>query len=140
MSYLAASPFHNSDTDVDALRNLPGLDGVLRLEGAGVSDAGLARLLGFAVFEKLTELEVVDTPAADATVAAAAVLPTLTRLVLTGTQITEAGLASLKTAKKLETLDLRRNKLTEARVKALAATIPACRIEWDGGVIEATKK
>lgn len=129
-----------SDADVDALRNLPAIDGTLRLEGAGVSDTGLARLLGFAVFEKITALEVVDTPAGDATIVAAAGLRGLTRLVLTGTQITDTGLASLKAAKKLESLDLRRNKLTKTRVEALSATIPACRIEWDSGVIEPTKK
>jgi hypothetical protein len=75
-----------SDGDVEGLRNLPGVDGTLRLEGAGVTDAGLARMLGFATFERIRALEIVDTPAGDATLSAIAALPELTQIDLTGTQ------------------------------------------------------
>ena len=128
------------DADADALRNLPVVEGSLRLEKARITDAPLARALGFAAFEKLTALEVVDTPAGDLAAAEAARLPALTRLVLTGTLVTDTGVQSLKVAKKLGALDLRRSKVTEAAVKALAAALPGCRIEWDGGAIEPAKR
>jgi len=64
----------------------------------------------------------------------------LTHLDMSGTQITATGLSALKAAKKLESLDLRRTKVTATAVKALATTLPNCRIEWDEGKIEGGKK
>jgi len=40
----------------------------------------------------------------------------------------------------LTSLDLRKTKAAADGVKKLAAALPQCKIEWDGGVIEASKK
>ena len=45
-----------------------------------------------------------------------------------------------KDAKNLTALDLRKTQVTAKGVSDLAKLIPQCRIEWDGGVIEPTKK
>ena len=100
---------------------------------------GVARALGFAVLSLVTDLELIDTPAGDEAMKAAAALPALTRLTVSGTLVTDNGISALKAAKKLEAVDLRRTKVTETAVKALATALPGCRIEWDGGVIEAMK-
>ena len=39
----------------------------------------------------------------------------------------------------LELLNLRRTKLTAAGIDKLKKALPQCKIEWDGGAIEAKK-
>jgi len=40
----------------------------------------------------------------------------------------------------LRRLNISGTKVTEAGVKKLAAKLPLCKIEWDGGVIESKEK
>ncbi len=51
-------------------------------------------------------------------------------------KVSDAGLAHLAGCPKLVSLNFKKTKVTEAGVKKLAAALPGCRIEWDGGVIE----
>lgn len=53
-------------------------------------------------------------------------------------QIDDGCVESLAAIKTLTRLSLLKCKLTPAGVKRLAVALPACRIEWDGGVVEPT--
>ncbi len=53
-------------------------------------------------------------------------------------QIDDGSVESLAAIKTLTHLTLKGCKLTPEGVKRLAAALPRCRIEWDGGVIEPT--
>jgi hypothetical protein len=64
----------------------------------------------------------------------------LTYACLAAPGVTDAGLVHLTGLKALQQLDLRGSKVTEAGVKKLAATLPKCRIEWDGGTIGPKEK
>lgn len=55
---------------------------------------------------------------------------------LSGTRVTDAGLEELHVCKKLVAIDVVRCPVTEGGVRKLAAALPRCRIEWDGGFIE----
>jgi len=59
---------------------------------------------------------------------------------LTGTSITDAGLQELHACRKLVAIDVVRCPVTEDGVRKLAAALPSCRIEWDGGFIEPKPK
>jgi len=50
--------------------------------------------------------------------------------------VSDAGLEPFAGSPKLGFADLKGTKVTEAGVKKLAAALPGCKIEWDGGVIE----
>lgn len=58
---------------------------------------------------------------------------------LSTTQVSDPGLAALAGCPKLTELSIKNTKATEAGVKKLAAALPLCKIEWDGGVIEPKK-
>lgn len=47
------------------------------------------------------------------------------------------GVAQLKEFSELQYVNLNKTSVTEAAVKKLAAALPKCKIEWNGGVIEA---
>ncbi len=64
--------------------------------------------------------------------------PELHRLEIQNCGITDATLRELAKCKRLENLAITKNKVTPANVQALAAALPACSIEWDGGTIEPT--
>ena len=53
-------------------------------------------------------------------------------------QIDDDCVESLAEIKTLMNLWLKGCKLTPEGIKRLAAALPLCRIEWDGGVIEPT--
>lgn len=53
-----------------------------------------------------------------------------------GSAITEAAIPTMSGWKTMIFLDVRKTKLTADGIKKLAAKLPGCRIEWDGGVIE----
>lgn len=61
-------------------------------------------------------------------------------LSLFSTRVTDQGLELPVGRSSLRKLYLNGTKVTEAGVKKLAAALPRCRIEWDGGVIEPTEK
>ncbi|WP_439630433.1 protein kinase domain-containing protein [Gemmata sp.] len=104
----------------------------LSLHNTRVTDAGLAHL---GECTELASLSLDGTRAGDAGLATVAASPKLKTLSLGGCdRVTDAGLQRLAGAKALETLDVRRTKVTGGGVSRLAAALPRCRIEWDGGV------
>ena len=81
---------------------------ILNLAATKVTDAGLQNLVGLS----------------------------LERLVLSGTAVTDDGLEHVMKLSRLTAVNLPQTKVTEAGVKKLAAALPKCKIEWDGGMIE----
>jgi hypothetical protein len=57
-------------------------------------------------------------------------------LMLKNMKVSDAGLENLKGLAALKELNLTGSKVTADGVKKLAAALPKCKIEWDGGVIE----
>ena len=96
-----------SDDGVESLQKLP-----LRVLHIGVSKISNGSMPRFAEFELLEELW------------------------LNSTAVSDTGLVALAKSRLLRYLVLTRTKVTEAGVKKLAAALPRCKIEWDGGVIE----
>jgi serine/threonine protein kinase/Leucine-rich repeat (LRR) protein len=105
----------------------------LYLNGTGVTDAGLARLKDCA---SLSVLFLSDTEVTDTGLAHIKDCRNLTALRLGNTKVTNASLETLVTFKKLTSLDVRKTKFTHAEIKKVAAALPKCKIEWDGGIIE----
>jgi eukaryotic-like serine/threonine-protein kinase len=124
-----------------ANEDLAGLQGLkihyLRLsQPAKIGDAGLEHLAGL---PELTTLQFIGAAAiTDAGIATIVrVRPNLTNLSLNGASATDACLDSLLKLKGgLLSLDVQKTKVGAAAVETLAAAMPACRILWDGGVIE----
>ena len=63
-------------------------------------------------------------------------LKSLGRLELAGTRVTDEALPHLCGLTSLRSLTLQSTRVTTEGVKKLAAALPQCKIEWDGGVIE----
>lgn len=53
--------------------------------------------------------------------------------------VTDDAVEILSGFRSLKTLTLKGTKMTEAGVKKLAAALPECKIEWDGGIVEPVK-
>jgi eukaryotic-like serine/threonine-protein kinase len=66
--------------------------------------------------------------------------PRLKILSLSDSAVTDGGLGSLSGLSALRLLYVTKTKVTEPGVKKLAAALPRCKIEWDGGVIEPKEK
>ncbi|MCE9563394.1 MAG: protein kinase [Planctomycetes bacterium] len=113
-------------------KNLTGL----YLTNTQVGDAGLAH---FKECKNLTRLELNNTQVGDAGLANFKECQNLMYLYLSGTRVSDAGLKELVDKSKLTVLDIRKTSVTEAGVKQLAAALPQCKIEWDGGTIEPKK-
>ena len=64
---------------------------------------------------------------------------TLETVTIIETNVTDAGLEHLAGLKHLRLLQAGRTKVTADGVKKLAAALPGCTIEWDGGTIEPKK-
>ncbi len=101
---------HVSDTGLANFKECKNL-AFLGLEGVEVTNAGLAQ---FSDCKKMTRLDIRDT------------------------QVGDAGMEHLMKWKELNSLILIKTKVTAEGVKRLVAALPQCKIEWDGGVIEAT--
>jgi hypothetical protein len=121
------------------------------------ADADLAR---FAGLKAVTTIVLNEAPVSDAGLAHLEALTRMTHLYLTGSKVTDAGLARLRGFKALRVLhasrttvtdagldhlagltaltdlNIQQTRVTAAGVKRLAATLPACKITWDGGVVE----
>jgi hypothetical protein len=117
MPYLRTINFFGSDVVDEDLKELARCPHLQRMVIGGtsvaVTDKGLAHLCGN---------------------------QTLAELVLDATDITDEGLDTLAKMKALKSLSLKKTKATEAGVKKLAATLPLCKIQWDGGIIEPMPK
>ena len=85
--------------------------------------------------KKLEYLSLAGTNVSHQSLKDLASLPALRQLMILHTPIDDEGLKHLS-GSKLISLNVKNTKVTEAGVKQLAAALPQCRIEWDGGVIE----
>ncbi|HEV7999606.1 MAG TPA: protein kinase [Planctomycetaceae bacterium] len=110
-------------------KNLTGLE----LIAETISDAGLVHMQNC---ETLTSLFVGTDKITDAGLVYLKMLTKLENLKLYNTRVSDAGLEHLVPLTKLTWLDLRESKsVTDEGVKKLAAALPNCKIEWDGGVV-----
>ena len=106
-------------------------------QGGDITDGGLAKLKGL---RKLTYLRLHGAKKmTDAGLVHLKDVPELTFLGISDTGISDAAIPQLSRMKKLTGLGLFRTKITPDGVKKLAAAMPQCRIECDGGVIEPKK-
>jgi Leucine-rich repeat (LRR) protein/predicted Ser/Thr protein kinase len=87
----------------------------------------------------LTILHLEDSDVKDAALARVKNLTSLKTLALAGTSVTDASLDILTGFTNLTILNVRKTKLTTEGVKKLAAALPGCKIEHDGGTIEPKK-
>ncbi|MBA4192004.1 MAG: hypothetical protein C0467_28835 [Planctomycetaceae bacterium] len=110
-------------------KNLATLD----LKGTRVTDAGLANVRGC---NKLMFVHLNGLPIGDAGVANFKDCKDMQEFNLHDTGVSDVGLEHLAGLTSLRTARLKKTKVTEAGVKKLAAALPGCKIEWDGGVIE----
>jgi serine/threonine protein kinase len=132
----------------------------LDLGGTAVTDAGLAHLKGCAGLSQLLlhytqvtgkgladlkqcpvleSLILKHSQVSDAGLANLKELKGLTSLDVSGTPVSDAGLANLKDCKNLTLLIIQKTKVTAKGLEEFHAAVPACKIEHDGGVIEAKK-
>jgi eukaryotic-like serine/threonine-protein kinase len=109
--------------------------GHFQLDGTKVTDAGLAQ---FKDCKGLGYLAVGGTAVTDAGLAYFKDCKSLTGLNLAGTAVTDAGLAYFKDCKGLTDLDVRKTQVTAKGLEAFHAAVPECKIEHDGGIVEAS--
>jgi formylglycine-generating enzyme required for sulfatase activity len=107
----------------------------LSLARSRVTDAGMAH---FKDCLNLTTLSVWETQVTDEGLRHLKNCRNLRTMDLRKTQVSDAGVEQLEQLKALEVLSLHQAKVTAEGVKKLATALPACRIEWDGGVIDPT--
>lgn len=130
--------FHGSPQVTDAglarLRHCPNLTR-LYFEGAGrFTDAGLAHLAGL---RSLTTLGLDRTAVTDPGLVHLRELPRLTEVILSGSRLTDAGLKHLHGCKGLASLHVSSTAVTAGGLADFHAAVPGCRVQHDGGVIEA---
>lgn len=125
-----------TDRGLQSLARLPNLVFV-NVAHNPVTDDGVRHLAGL---PKLEHLSLQDTRVTDRGLEVLAKQSRILKgLGLDRTDVSDAGLEHLKGLMSLEFLVLSKTKVTEAGVKKLAAALPACKIDWDGGVIEPKK-
>lgn len=146
-----------TDEGLRHLRALRPKLGTLNLNGTRVTDAGLVQIKGW---NTLVGLDFYGSDFGDDGVKHLADLPSLNAVSLGNSRVTDAGMAHLKRStsiellylwntavtdaglvhladlKSLKQLVLKGTKVTADGVKKLAAALPACSIDWDGGTIE----
>ena len=106
----------------------------LNLDHTPLDNAGLSRLRGC---KNLTYLNLGHTWVTDVGLANLKDWKALAHLNLDGNEeVTDAGLVHLKGCKNLTELFVRQTIVTAAGIDDLKKTLPKCKIEWNGGVIE----
>lgn len=113
------------------LRDLPELTGI-NVGGPAMNDAALKELrecphLGF--------INLFRADITDAGLSGSWRRQVKSLLLVQCTSVTDAGLEHLADSN-LSQLNVKQTKVTAEGVKKLAAALPACKIEWDGGTIE----
>lgn len=102
--------------------------------GARITEVGIRRLRDL---PELTTLRFTYGPLTDADLAGLKDLPALRNFEAnSGPSLTDQGLIHLGQCSGLTSIVLRGQKVTKSGIETLAAALPHCRIDWDGGVIE----
>ncbi len=115
--------------ECQSLKNLS-LSGMPQMGDAGVSH--------FKDCENLTVLDLSNAGVSDVALNHLQNCKNLASLNLIDTKVSDAGIDRLTSFLNLNSLFIERTKITEPGVKKLSIALPACRIQWDGGVIEPT--
>lgn len=125
---------HGTQVTDAGLKHLSGLKHLflLYLYKTRITDAGLNHLTGL---PNLRYLSLNQTQVTDAGLVTLSKLAGLRVLHLESTETTDKGLKSLHSLKLLETVTLKGTQVTEEGIAQLHKALPACRIEWDGGVV-----
>jgi Leucine-rich repeat (LRR) protein len=125
-----------SDVSDAGLADLKGLHKIesLELQGTLISDKGLVHLVNF---KRLRNLELSTTLITDAGLDSLRELESIERLSIAQTRISDVGIAKLGELSKLKYLNLLKTAVTETAVKDLHHKLPHCRIDWDGGILDA---
>lgn len=90
----------------------------------------------FRGLRNLTHLDILNCNVSDTFLACCNDSTRLKELALHGTRVTDVGAAQLARFSELQFVNLNQTAVTEEGVKRLAAALPRCRIEWNGGLIE----
>jgi len=106
-------------------RSVIGLDLAL----TDITDSGLSNLKDLS---KLQKLIFCQCDISDAAMVHLKELTNLHHLNLESTNITDVGLVNIKGLTYLKHLNVRGTKVTKAGIEKLQASIPNCKIEWDG--------
>ncbi|HET6879672.1 MAG TPA: protein kinase, partial [Pirellulales bacterium] len=115
------------------ISRLPKLKHLLLANNPDVSESDFKQI---AALHGLTWLDLDRSTIDPAGIAA---LRTLSLILLHTTDcagVDDAAIEDLAAMSTLKSVVLKRTKVTEAGIEMLAAALPQCRIEWDGGVIE----
>jgi hypothetical protein len=102
-----------------------------------VKDADLAVVAGC---KNLTHVSLLGTKITNAGLAHFKECKTVTDLALSGTDVDDGSVAVIKGFTRLTDLVVNSTRITEKGAKELAAALPGCRIQYDGGTIEPTRK
>ncbi len=122
-----------TDAGMAQLKDLTQLS-FINLNGTTVSDAALVHLKRI---NSLAALYLNGTKVTDEGLAQLTELKNLQIFTLQSTQVTDTGLALLREFKNLTGLNLIGTKVTAQGLADFHKAVPGCKIEWDGGVIEA---
>jgi serine/threonine protein kinase len=109
----------------------------LALSFTQVTEAALAT---FKDCEELSAVRLFHTGIGDSGLVHFKDRQSLTDLNLGITHVTDRGLMHLRGCPNLVSLDLRKTKVTPRGVADFAELMPRCKIDWDGGTIEPTRK
>ncbi len=124
-----------TDRDLSRIKGCQGL-WLIDLGGTRITDAGLANLKEHVSKLALGELYLGNTSITDLGMAHLADYTNMHQLWIFNTVVTDAGLNHLKQMKQMTRLVANGTRVTAAGIEQLAAALPQCLIEWDGGVIE----
>ncbi len=124
-----------TDRDLPRFQGCEGL-WLMDLCGTRITDAGLAHLKEYASAHGFSEMYLGNTSITDAGLAHLADSTGMRQLWIFNTAVTDTGLNHLKRMKQMVRLVANGTRVTETGVQQLAADLPQCQIEWDGGIIE----
>lgn len=105
----------------------------LNLLSTRVRGSGLEHLTGM---RHLEQLWLGNSPVEDDGLEHVRLLPALVQLYLGKTKVTDQGLDHLAGLIGIKELDLRETSVTAQGMEKLRRSLPTCRVEWDGGVID----
>jgi hypothetical protein len=124
-----------TDRDLPRFKDCQGM-WLIGLCGTQVTDAGLAHIKEYVMAQSLSEVYLGDTSITDSGLAHLADCTGIRQLWIYNTAVTDDGLEHFKRMKQMVRLLATGTRVTEAGVQELAAALPQCKIEWDGGAIE----